>query len=359
MLFTNWKDEVDHWNQDIIDMDDNNKTRLYEKLKSDDVNKIHVGQGVVEQEKTQMTDAITFENMLEIISKKTFSGMTDLENLNNMLKVLNWCSNKDYNEYVNVLPNDIVLGSKNDINIFYNAINWICLTLNYFIVELKIPEIKDRVYTGLVRSSYKLCPQKSNCCYQYPDDENMVLGCKNQHYPYANLYVDALSIKMYIHNYINKNSDTLTSKFVSAYSETKSEHPSNDILHTTKVELNVNELKRCLSTLHYVILIMYRELETIVKYRSADPNFNIRKFHKYHSMHKFNKRKTDATTNDTVKTEHIFEREKVPHHFTGSTQKANGQSQSQSQSQKLSLLKEAQKIQQIHYATHRNVKPKS
>ena len=343
-MFTNWKDEVDNWNKDIINTDDVNKERLYEKLRLDDINKIHLVQGQSDQEKTQVTDIITFENMIEIITNKIFKNISDFDNLNNVLKVLNWCSNKDYNDYIFVKDENSIVNKTNDITVFLDVIDWICLAFYYFILELKIPEIKDRVYTGLVRSSYKLCPQKSNCCYQYPDDENALLGCKNQHYPYANLYVDAMSIKIYINNYINKNNDSLTSKLVSVYTQT-----TNPIQ-----ELNINELKRCLSTLHYVILIMFRELETILKYRSSDDNFNIRKFHKYHAMHRF-KKKTDHfeqnQINDNVikKPDHIFEREIIPNK-TYKDIICNGQSQ------KLLLLKEAQKTQQLHYATHRNVK---
>ena len=186
--------------------------------------------------------------------------ISDITILSNIIKVIGWCifnSGKVEQEYLN----------------FINAIQWICNSIEYFMTELKIPKITDKQYIGLIRSSYKLCPNKSNCIYQYSDSINHN-NCKYQHFPYDNLFLDCNSILQYITE-LNNPSDDLskTSKLIIALAKNK--------------DINGNELKRCLTTLNFVFLIMYRELDTIDKIHKNDPNYDIRKYHSYHTLFKY------------------------------------------------------------------------
>lgn len=328
MLFNNWKTNIDDWNRELYQIDTQNKERLFLVLQQTVINNV---ENTNEHEigKNQLIEIITDDTLDQITNNNNFNILSDMENLNNILKVLNWCSNNCLN---NIECNEISETNNIKLTRFVNAINWICLILHYFVTELNMPEIKDRTFVGLTRSSYKLCPQKSNCCYQYPDDENSNYGCKNQHFPYTNLYSDALSIKTYISNKLNNDNQTKTSKILSTYS---------------KINFDESELKRCLSTLTYVILIIYRELETIVKYRSTNPNFNIRQFHKYHQVHKFNKYtvENEYKSNKHNINQHnsvIFERENIP--YRSSTD--------MSRSHKFTQLKEANAAQKTKRYTH-------
>jgi hypothetical protein len=330
MIFSNWKSSVDNWNQTIMDTDDINKDRLHDKLYVDYTNKIHEQTDVQipDQEKSQYSDAITNDMMGHIISNNAFNTISDLENLSNIIKVLNWTIN------------NCTFTSDNleQYNTFAKAIDWACELLHYFIKELHVPETPNRIYTGLTRSSYKLCPQKSNCSFQYPDDENAHSYCKNQHYPYANLYIDALSIKQYVGNKISSlTNESKGSKLISATSD-----------------FNTNELKRCLSTINYVIMIMYRELETIIKYRANEANFNVRKYHKYHCNVRYNKNDRKAKT-DVPFSEREPARPKTTetHTVVYATPKLVNDGQTAS---KFALLQEAQRIQQQQYTTQRSKK---
>jgi len=159
--------------------------------------------------------------------------------------------------------------------------------------ELKIQKIIKQ-YNGLNRSSYKLCPNKSNCIYQYPDN-NTHHNCKFQHFPYDNLYLDCYSILQHIKesydDHLTQNTSK-TTKLVKALSSRSINYENSSIntseSDTTKpTSIACNELKRCLTTLNYVFMIMYRELDVIDRNRKSEPNYNIRKYHSYHTLFKY------------------------------------------------------------------------
>ena len=199
--------------EEIINLDNANKESLFVKLKNASTSVATISNNSsLSVDKLIPSDVTSDETTMKIISIKDYKILQDLDIISNILKLLNWTINNC--DMLNNVDNT----TSHISNIYYEAINWICDAFKYFIVELKIPEINNKAYIGLVRSSYKLCPQKSNCIFQYPDDANESSSCKNQHYPYLNLYHDSISIKNYIKNCFDKSTDgTKTSKLISAY----------------------------------------------------------------------------------------------------------------------------------------------
>lgn len=280
--FTNWKLYVDLWNEHIFNMDNDNKQLFCENnqkildsdLLNDNVDNLDNDK---DDEQTNIYNNITQEDVITIISITEFIKNSDVDNLKNITKVLNWLINNcniDVSSY----------------QFFLNAIEWICNCITYFMIELKYPKTATRNFTHLVRSSYKLCPQKSNCMFQYPDDCNSKTTCKNQHFPYNSLFIDTTSIIYYIKNYFEKNilissdvNNTRSLDFIKAITATQKDG-SNDF--------NNDELKRCLTTINFVFIIITRELDTIIKCRSSEPNFNIRNFHSFKEPFKYEDKNT-------------------------------------------------------------------
>jgi len=333
-----WKLYNDEWNFQNYELDHKNKLKYAtEFVKNDAV--------VCEEPKEdsndnkynrfQFQETISLETMRNIISvcdykNNTSSGkiFTDLIILDNIIKVIGWCSNNTHN------IDDVLLHSKGDnltsessthrfmdnseesLTIdFINAIKWICSSIEYFMTELKVPKITNKQYNGLIRSSYKLCPNKANCIYQYPDN-NSHNTCKFQHFPYDNLFLDCNSILQYVNEsskYENKNENeneeksvntqysSNTSRLIMAINNKKNNPNDSDNMYAKS---SSNELKRCLTTLNYVFIIMFRELETIDRVRKSEPNYNIRKYHSYHIPFKYENRVeyTNSNSNDRNRT---------------------------------------------------------
>ena len=255
-----WKNYVDDWNSDIYNKDSENKRNTDVTIM---VNTLELS----EEDNTTSNSALSLDDLSILISDRNFVGKTDLINLDHATKVINWCiGNTDINEL--------------NYQYFMSCVTWICDCIMYFITELKIPLITNKQVYGLVRSSYKLCPQKSNCIYQYPDTGCNATFCKFQHYPYANLLLDCTSIVNYITEHFDKSNsnstNTKTSKFIATIASNSSQSE----------EFNTQELQRCLTTINYVFMIMYRELETIEKCRKNEANYDIRRYHAYHMIYR-------------------------------------------------------------------------
>lgn len=265
-----WKNYNDEWNNEIYSLDSSNKLIVVNSL---DNQTITVNTELISEEKLVVNHAtiITFDDISNIIKLDNFNSINDLIILDNIIKVLGWSIN---NCDINV----------NNYNNFTSAIKWICKCTEYFMKELNIPEIVNKTHIGLIRSSYKLCPQKSNCIYQYPDNTNNN-SCKYQHYPYANLYIDCMSIINYINTYFSNTDDkdelTKTNKLIIALAKNTLQDK----------DFNIGELKRCLTTINFVFMIMFRELETIDKCRNHESKYDIRRYHCYHAPFKFSDKK--------------------------------------------------------------------
>jgi hypothetical protein len=262
-----WKLYEDEWNSDIINKDNNNKLSVSNSTEDETI--ITVNTEVEETKSVNNYSNITNEQINDIIKITNFKEYQDLVILDNIIKVLAWAINNCY-----VTPENY--------NYFVNNMKWICSAISYFINELNIKENTNKVQCGLIRSSYKLCPQGSNCIYQYPDNANSNNCCKFQHYPYASLYIDCISIINYIHSSFESEVDTIntskTSKLIMALTKTS----------IGDKKFSLNELKRCLTTINFVFMIMYRELDIIDKCRKNESNYNIRKYHAYHAQFRFN-----------------------------------------------------------------------
>lgn len=264
MAHISWKDFKDEWNTDIIDLDNYNKSIVSKQLNN---NSETINVVLEEKNDSNVTFDIDIDTLNTIISNGEYNKFNDVENLHNITKVINWTINN---------CSDL---NKENYNNFLNAIDWTYKCIHYFITELKIQEPLNKFSFGLVRSSYKLCPQKSNCIFQYPDNINIQSSCKFQHFPYANLYTDCTSVYTYVkQRYESNEIESKTSRLINAISNQNN-------------EINYGELKRCLTTINFVVMIMYREVDTIIKCRACEPNFNIRNFHCYHPVYKFDDKK--------------------------------------------------------------------
>jgi len=263
-----WNKMNDEWNGEITMIDELNKKNymnnndMLEEIVVDTSEKYNSTQSnnkkdnkYGQNQQSQIQSEEICNNILQNFNND-YKKMEDLEILSNIVKILSYCVNK------------CVTNTDENYRRILSLLEWILGAIQYFIIELNIKCMINKnidVYK-LSRSSYKLCQSKNNCIYQYPDDINSVKVCKNQHYPYDNLYVDCESLINYIKNYlniiINKNN-----KF------------SNLIINNNT--LDIENIKKCLITIHYVFVSMYRELMIISDMYSKNADFNIRNYHKF------------------------------------------------------------------------------
>lgn len=265
-----WKLINDSWNLDIITIDNINKElclSLYKNNENNENNENENENNENNENENNTTFSIITNVELQTILKQleinNIKNNEDIDILKNIVAMVNWT-------VVNSEINNIAEEEKEKeekIKILITVYESICNCLEYFINELGIPKPKLKIATTLNRSSYKLCQQKSNCIYQYPDNIKKAVKCKQQHYPYGNLYIDCKSICNYL-NYRFVTNETTKGKFISAFIS------QND-------DINFNELKRCMITIKYVITIIYNELKSVIKYRAQENNFKIRDFHSY------------------------------------------------------------------------------
>jgi len=296
-----WKSYNDEWNIQNYQLDQNNKLKYFSLCNiSPNINNEVVASNKDEhlqtdgKNKLQYYEIISFDTMKNILKINNFktNNINDLVIMDYIIKIIGWCSTNT-NNIDELHRNDEIT-----VN-FIEAIKWICNAIEYFMVELKIPKITNKQYNGLIRSSYKLCPNKASCIYQYPDN-NIHNTCKFQHFPYDNLFLDCNSILDYISEQFNQSAPaSKTSRLIMALSN-RSKQTDDSENNTGKT--SSNELKRCLTTLNFVFMIMFRELETIDKIRKSEPNYNIRKYHSYHTLFKYDNRVEYGNSNFKHKT---------------------------------------------------------
>lgn len=255
-----WKNSVDQWNADIFNKDTFNKDNVIITVETDNLPSPN-------DDNTISVKTISIDDIDTICKNDNFKDMSDLNNLNNIIKVIGWyTSNFDID--------------KNNYATFLHNMQWVCACITYFMSELNIQPIANKDSNELIRSSYKLCSQKSNCQYQYPDVGHKSANCKSQHFPYANLLLDCNSIVNYIKYHFEQSPiNPNNAKIISGLQE----------LNSLDNGINKQELKRCLTTINFVFIIIHRELDTVDKCRSCEPDYNIRKYHVYHQVHKPNR----------------------------------------------------------------------
>jgi hypothetical protein len=278
-----WKHYNDEWNSDIYQKDTINKSLVT----NSDEYFIEVTTEVIDEVKNTQNNTLSIDEINNLIKTNDFKNNEDLVNLDNIIKVINWCT---FNSTVD----------ESNYKQFLNCINWVCDVINHFMAELVIAEINEpnKPTAELTRSSYRLCPQKSNCIYQYPDYGEQPKSCKYQHYPYANLLSDCSSIVKYITHYFVKQTN---SNSVANSSKTSKVLMALASYSALDKEFNTQELRRCLTTINFVFMIMYRELDTIHKCRKCEPEYNIRKYHASHKQFNF----IDHKNNNKKRQNHI------------------------------------------------------
>jgi len=261
-----WKTYTDDWNKYIFELNNKNKENakylLDVNIANNDKKNDNIGNMTNNIDNNQNNNKlIDIEN---IINNTNYKTREDIDILKNMTSISTW-----------LLENHNI--NNNTYNYFLTVLQWQIEALKYFINELNIKQLYNKTHTLLIRSSYKLCNSKADCKYHYPDDIINKKGCNHQHYPYAQLYMDCLSVYNYIYCYYNKNTTSKANKLMSIVVQQYNEFD------------NVN-LNKCLRTINYVINSIYKELENIIRYRSKDPDFNIRNYH-YHYEKKYNNNK--------------------------------------------------------------------
>lgn len=245
-----WALSCDLWNRELFNIDVENKDYVLK-------NYVCVTRNSVENTRESKRVVLEYEDMIPIITNDNFSSMKDIDILENMTKTASWLIN-----------NHKRLGDDTSTE-FLGVLKWQILAIEYFMSELRIRKNNIKISTELYRSSYKSCPQKDSCMYQYPDDIDAKAHCKFQHYPYANLHMDCMSIYNYVKLYFNDGkNDKMADKMMKA-----------TIVRTG--EYNPKELFKSLKTVYFIIDMMYKELNSIIKYRSHNSRFNVRNYHKF------------------------------------------------------------------------------
>lgn len=108
-------------------------------------------------------------------------------------------------------------------------IDWILKVSKYFCKKLKLPINKYNKSRGLYRSSYRFCSYNYKCEYNY--DIKRYKGCYAQHYVHNSVYTDLLSLR-------------------------------HELL---KDGIDVEEIKKTLVTISFVINHMHDELQKVCK----------------------------------------------------------------------------------------------
>lgn len=257
-VLNDWKLSKDNWNNELFVKDEENKKIIAETKNIVKKNMENDDDAIINNIKLDQLGDIE-----KIINKTDFINMKDIDILSQIVITSSWLT-ENY---------DI---TTENCNQFLKILKWQISAIQYFVTMMKLPIPNDKSYTSLIRSSYKLCNQRSDCKYHYPDDIKDRKTCNNQHYPYIQLYVDCMSVMHYIESFFTKKTnDTKANKLVAAIVQQQKEFDSVD-------------LSRCLRTINYVINAVYRELENIIKYRSFEENFNIKDFHCCNEKKKYN-----------------------------------------------------------------------
>lgn len=263
-----WKSNVDDWNKDIYELDENNKKFVLDNYKV-------VSKSSEQTDTKNNNKSVNNFNIDEVLAKNEYKSMEDIDILALMVDVSVWMiDNSDLNV--------------NTYNTFMKLLNWQIAAIKHFIIELNITKPQEKTYTNLIRSSYKLCTARSDCKFHYPDNMTDKKGCNNQHYPYAQLYVDCMSVLHYVTSFFNKGkNETKADKLIATF--TQHQH-----------DFDYTDLNRCLRTINFVISAVHKELDNVIRYRSSDKDFNIRNYH-YHSEKRTNKNKNNNPRNNVTK----------------------------------------------------------
>lgn len=157
-----------------------------------------------ENECQEMHDSFNIDNIMTIKFKK----LSDLKLL----------------EYQNLIIGQL---RKTFDNSAIKKIDWLISSSKYLSNRINLPLIqhKDNI-TTISRSSYKFCEMNHNCEFNYNQKKN---GCYSQHFVHNLIYADLCALKNYIQNKKDNN--------------------------------QINEIKKSINTISYVINHMYDELQ--------------------------------------------------------------------------------------------------
>lgn len=140
---------------------------------------------------------------------------------------------------------------KPDLNLHIPKLEWVLMSQEHLRKKLKLPEIKHKNNNNNIpRSSYKFCAYGHKCEFNYFKNKNsrhQGNGCYAQHFVHNYLCADIKAICDYLY-YINNNNSTP----------------------------NYDELLKCITTVHFVVIHMCEELESLSNYY---PNILLDKLH--------------------------------------------------------------------------------
>ena len=157
-------------------------------------------------------------------------------------------------EYQNIMANSLKgyikqcmdNNEKIDYNLHIAKFNWLSNINNYLSTKLNLPNIpikeinnksKERSIIEIARSSYKFCEYSYDCEFNYPKNlKNVkkIRGCYKQHFVYNFLKTDIDSLIEYL-----------------------------DKIEKGTIQVNYDELYKCINTICYVINKMKDELENL------------------------------------------------------------------------------------------------
>ena len=211
-----------NWTLNYIILDNilNNNKNLINKT----INKYNI---VSNKENNKSTSLIDYEKIMNLISKENnielyteFKALELLEIEKNIIEFLN---NYISNKYLNT---DIFLKSLNKLNFISDILS----------NKLNLQEIKSKKKNNYIfKTKYKLCQYKSNCQYNYGNNNNKCMG---KHYVHNILKNDIQNLIIYI-NSINKNN----------------------------VIFNNKEIIKSIKSFKFIIFRMWEELSTLCIYK--------------------------------------------------------------------------------------------
>lgn len=171
-------------------------------------------------------------------------------------------------EYQNIMANTLKKYIKQcmenneniDLNLHKGKFKWLSDVNKYLSSKLKLPHmpIKSSNNEMITRSSYKFCEYSYDCEFNYPKDNRKTRGCYKQHFVYNFLKSDIDSILLYLEK-----------------------------IENNKIDINYEELNKCMNTICYVINKMKDELENLhFRYGKNYKQYHVERSTYFHKIKK-------------------------------------------------------------------------
>lgn len=222
---------IDDVNNDLLYIDDDNSEKDCNETNNLNISWVES----VEKELSSSIDTKTFVSKT-IGHKIVDADLVIAENYNKL-------SDSNILEYQIIILNNLKKILKNEQNTFnmddfMMKLDWLLETSKYLSEKVKLPIIEHKIINKNIisRSSYKFCNFNFECEYNYNIKKHC--GCYAQHYVHNLVYADIDALKKYI----------------------------------TFGENNMEEIKKTINTISFVVNHMYDELQNAQKFNFFNTN---------------------------------------------------------------------------------------